>query len=270
MFCSDKFGLRDELSLNDIVIYLKKNPNKMLGVVDVYNGITGNKIFTFTNDIIIPGATYIVEKFFNKRSTFGMTTLSQDLLIKESVIPTQEKLKDEFVFGFVVGIGGSEPPDLVKAVKFKDKNVETIVPLRVVPTTADLSAEDQAKYALKKTVGSNYYYYGKRFDTDIVIRHLFTDGTEIPPNINETDTNLGLLVFGEAVFTISKYDLREYFTNTYGSIDACRFNSFGLVTGFLDGTDFAGVRVATKVNMTNMYLRDSESFYRYVYKVYSI
>jgi len=142
--------------------------------------------------------------------------------------------------------------------------------LRVVPTTNDLSVEEQAKYALKKTVGDKYYYYAKRFDTDIIIRHLFTDGTEIPPNIDETDTSLGLLVFGEAVFTVSKDDLREYFTVVYGNIDNCRFNSFGLVAGFLDGTDYAGVRVVTKVNMPNMFLRDSESFYKFIYKVYAI
>lgn len=268
---NDKMGLTDELMLDngELILPMGKKATKIVGALDVINGVTGNKLFTF-NDIIIPGASYIIEKFFNRRSTFGMTTTSQDLGVKGSITLTQDNLKNEFVFGFVTGIGGTEVPDLIKAVKFKDKTVSTITPLRVVPTDDDLSVSDQAKYAIKKTVGDNYHYYAKKFDTDIAIRHLFTDGTEIPPNINETDTALGMLVFGECVFTVSEADLREYFTLTYGSIDTCRFNSVGLVAGFLDGSDYAGVRVVTKVNMPNMFLTDGESFYKFVYKVYAI
>jgi len=266
----EKLGLSEELFINGKLESSRgKHESKLIGVVEVYNGLTGSKLFTF-NDVILPGATYVLEQFFKKRSTFAMTTLSTDLGIKADIAITQENLKNELTFGFVVGIGGSDSANLIKAVKFKDKSVDTIVPLRVVPITADLSASDQAKYALKKTVGSNYYYYAKKFDTDIVIRHLFTDGTEIPPNINETDTNLGLLVFGEMVFTISTADLREYFINVYGNIDNCRFNSIGLVTGFLDGTDYAGVRVTTKINLRDLYLSNSENYFRFIYKLYSI
>lgn len=272
MSYEDKIGLGDELILENgqMVVGLDKQPTKLIGELTVYNGLTGKQMFKFHNDIIIPGATYILEKFFNKRSTFGMTTLSQDLGIKSTVTATQDNLKNEVVFGFVVGTGGVDTPDLIKAVKFKDKSVATIVPLRVVDTTNDLSTTDQAKYAMKKQVGSKYYYYAKKFDADIVIRHLFSDGTEIPPTIDQVDTSLGLLVFGEAVLTVSASDLREYFNMTYGSIDNCRFNSLGLVAGFVDGSDYAGVRVVTKLNIPNMFLRDSESYYTFVYKVYAI
>ena len=61
---------------------------------------------------------------------------------------------------------------------------------------------------------------------------MYTDGTEVPSNVNEISPTLGILVFGEIAFTIGVDDLREYFIKTYGNIDACRFNSIALVGGF--------------------------------------
>lgn len=269
---SDSLGIRDELYTEDgklIIPGFNKEPNRLIGRIEVINDKTGKVIFRY-NDVIILGSTYVLEKLFNRRSSFGMSTLSTDLNINAGVSPTQNNLKDEFVFGFIAGIGGAESSDLVRAVKFKDKTVSNIIPFRVVDMDNDLSPLEQAKYALKKQVGNKYYYYAKRFDTDVVIRHLFTDGTEIPSNIDQTETTLGLLVFGEAVLKISKDDFREYFMDQFGSIDNCRFNSIGLVAGFLSGSDFAGVRTVTKVNMPNLFLRDTESSYTLVYKIYSI
>jgi len=269
---SDSLGIRDELYTEDgklIIPGFNKEPNRLIGRIEVINDKTGKVIFRY-NDVIILGSTYVLEKLFNRRSSFGMSTLSTDLNINAGVSPTQNNLKDEFVFGFIAGVGGAESSDLVRAVKFKDKTVNSIIPFRVVDTDNDLSPLEQAKYALKKQVGNKYYYYAKRFDTDVVIRHLFTDGTEIPSNIDQTETTLGLLVFGEAVLKIGKDDFREYFMDQFGSIDNCRFNSIGLVAGFLSGSDFAGVRTVTKVNMPNLFLRDTESSYTLVYKIYSI
>jgi hypothetical protein len=268
----DKMALTDELlsESGQLIIPSQKRPTRMIGKLDGYHGITGKKFFTGFNDIILPGATYVIEKFFNKRDTFGQTTLSQDLLVNNGPTPTQDNLKDDFVFGFVLGSGGAGASDLIKAVKFKDKTVDTIMPIRVVPISADLSVLDQAKYAMKKTVGSKYYYYAKRFDTDIVIRHLFTDGTEIPTNIDQTETNLGLLVYGEAILNISASDLREYYIEQFGSIDNCRFNSISLVAGFLSGGDVAGVRSTTKINTPNMFMRSVEDAYKFTYKIYAI
>lgn len=271
---SDKMKVVDELYTEDgkllIPGFNTKEPKKIIGQLEIVNDITGKRIFRY-NDVIILGSTYILEKFFNRRSTFGMTTLSVDLGINADVQPNQSNLKDEFVFGFIVGKGGSESSDLVRAVRFKDKTVADIIPFRVVDVSDDLSPLEQAKYALKKQVGDKYYYYAKRFDTDVVIRHLFTDGTEIPSNIDQAETTLGLLVFGEAVLKVSKEDLREYFMQEYGSIDNCRFNSIGLVAGFLhENNEFAGVRTVTKVNFPNLFLRDTESSYTLIYKLYSI
>jgi len=268
----DKLFLTDELidSQGRLILTGQKKPTKLIGRLSLINPVTGKPMMHFDNDIIIPGATYVLEKMFGVRSTFGMPTLSQDLNVKASVAPTQDNLKNELIFGFTLGNGGVETPDLIKAVKFKDKTVSSIVPVRVVSTSADLSPTDQAKYAIKKQVGSNYYYYAKKFDSTAIIRHLFTDGTEIPPNIDQTDTTLGLLVFGEVVLTVSPADLREWYMLTYGDISSCRFNSIALVAGFLDGTDYAGVRAISKLNIPNMYLRDSEASYTFTYKVYAI
>lgn len=267
---TDKVGVRDELMLSDgrlLVGGLDKT--KVVGVLEITNGITGRKMFRF-NDIILPGSTYILEQMFKRRSSFGQTTLSQDLQIKHTIVPNQDNLKNETIFGIMIGNGGVETPDMIRAVKFKDKSVSGMIPIRVVDTTADLSTADQAKYAMKKQVGSKFYYYGKRFDVDPVVRHLFTDGTEVPPNIDTVDTTLGILAFAEVVFTISPQDVREWYVATYGNIANCRFNSITLVAGFLDGTDFAGVRAVTKLNIPNMFLRDAESFYTFSYKVYII
>lgn len=269
---SDKLGIRDGLYTEDgklLIPGFNKEPQRLIGEIKIINDITGKTIFRY-NDVIILGATYILEKFFNKRSTFGMSTLSTDLGINAGVSPTQGNLKDEFVFGFIVGTGGSESSDIIRAVKFKDKSISNIIPFRVVDTDNDLTPLEQAKYALKKQVGEKYYYYAKRFDTDVVVRHLFTDGTEIPSNIDQVETSLGLLVFCEAVCKISKDDLREYFMEQYGTIDNCRFNSVGLVAGFLNGSDFAGVRTVTKINTNNFFMRDTESSYTLVYRIYSI
>lgn len=270
----DKLALQDDLvimSENGLLnLPMEKKPTRLIGEVEIHDGISNQKMFTFYNDIIIPGATYVLEKLFNVRSTFAMPTLSEDLLINESIVRTLEKVKEEFIIGFVLGTGGTEPPDLVKAVKFKDKSVASIVPLRVVPMDNDLTGVDADKYFLKKEVGTNYHYYGKKFDTDISIRHIFTDGSEIQSNVDEIDTNLGLLVFAECVMTVSENDLREYFMQQYGSIDTCQFSSLGLVAGFLEGTDYAGVRVVTKINTPSLPLADSESFFRFIYRIYAV
>lgn len=270
-----KLQIRDEIIAEDgtLIIPSEKAPKRMIGVLQQINPLTGNPVVNGIleyNDIIIPGSNFVLEKMFNKRSNFGMTTLSYDLGANAVPQPTQDNLKDEFIFGFVLGIGGVESADITRAVRFRDKTVSSIVPFRVVPTSQDLSLTEQAKYAMKKQVGTNYHYYAKRFDTDVVIRNLFTDGTEIPPNIDQTETSMGQLVYAEAILNISSSDLREYFINQFGTVDNCRFNSIGLVAGFNSGGDMAGVRTVTKINTTNMPLSDMDSSFTFAYRVYCI
>lgn len=270
---SDKLGIHDDLVIQgehgSMYLNMEKDKTQLIGEITITGGTTGKKLFTF-NDVILPGATFVIEQMFKKRAPFAMTTLSADLGVNADSLPTDDNLKDESVFGFILGVGGITPPDTINAVKFNNKTVSTIVPMRIVPVSADLSPADRAKYGMKKQVGTDYYYYAKKFDNEVQIKHLYTDNTEVPANVNELTPSLGILVFGELTFTVSEDDLREYFIKTYGNIDTCRFNSIALVGGFNDGTDFGGVRAITKANLPNMYLNALESYYIFTYKVYCI
>ena len=269
----EKISIHDSLSIQSNGMGLLQTESasfsKVIGQINIHDGLTKKKLFTF-NDVILPGSTFILEQMFKRRATFAQTTLSTDLSINAGSTPSQLNLKDEAIFGFVAGIGGTSLPDTINAVKFNDKTVSTIVPLRVVDTTADLSPTEQAKYAMKKTVGTKYYYYAKKFDADPVIKHLYSDGTEIPSNIDQIEPSLGMLVFSEQVFTIGTSDIREYFMLTYGSVDSCRVNSISLVAGFINNNEYAGVRCVTKANLPNLPLRNADSYYIFTYKVYVI
>jgi hypothetical protein len=235
--------------------------------------IMGETIFEDDhNDIIITGSTFLLEQAFKLRSSFTMTTLSADLNVNASILPDGSNVGQEYIFGFMVGTGGSGSVkgDII-AVNYTDKDLTQLVPFRTVPTVSDLSDADKAKYAMKKQVGNYYQYYTKKFEITPVIKHLFIDGTEIPPNVNETGASKGIRIFTEMICDINSRDLREYFNVTSGNIDRCRVNTLGIVAGIpTAGGEFACVRMIAKINFNDFMLRDLESGLRFTYKMYCV
>ena len=119
-------------------------------------------------------------------------------------------------------------------------------------------------------VSGKTYYYGKKFDSTPVIRHLFTDGSEVPANISETGSTKGIRVFSESICVLSNKDIREYFMLVDGNIDKCRINSLGLVSGYLSNSDYGGVRLATTVNFRSRYLSNNDDSVRITYRMYCL
>lgn len=270
----EKLQIYDEgiIQTTDGKMYMKQPHNtKMIGEVTVQQiDCMGNVLFTETNynDIVMTGSTMILEKMFNIRANLKISTLSDDMAINNATQPNVNNVKDEFVMGFMVGIGGAgETIGDVKASAFTDKALSSVIPFRVVDT-GTLPTADASSYFMKQTSNGKDFYYCKKFDSTPQIRHLFTDGVEVPSNISTTGTTKGIRVFSESICMISSKDLREYFMINDGNLDRCRVNTMGLVAGFAAGSDIAGIRLITELNFKSRYLQNNDDNIKIVYRVY--
>ena len=241
----------------------------------------GKEVFTRTirnNDILVTGSVFMSEKNNGFRSTFVTTPVDVELGIHNSgeVDQSSARVPEEVVCGFMVGNGGAgDTYNTVRKVRRADRMVPGVVPFRVVPVTADLTATDRAKYILRRVRGEYVYYYGKRFDNDPLITVAYEDGTVVPTNVGDTvDNNKFIRIYTTYRATVGKYDVREYFKITQGSTLRSLINSVGLITGYPGrtqddtNTEFFNCRGMTTLNMENKELKDSESTVTFIYRVF--
>lgn len=237
---------------------------------------SGKILFTNDNMVILSGALFIISKMFNLNYPIYPTTINTDLGVNgsESPLGTTGLRREDIVNGFNVGISGATLTfGQVNPVKYRDKNVSTMIPLRIVPTTADLIPTERAKYALKRTEGSNYAYYIKKFENTPIVKCEFEDGTNVPANVHTLTDERVINTYVEILMKISKDDCREYFEILNGDISVCRINSIGLVHGYYEdigggALDLKGIRNITKFNTNNESLENYEKEINIVYKIF--
>lgn len=231
----------------------------------------GNELFSKPeyNDVVIEGSISVLEKLLGSRSTWNPETISEQLDINASVSPDNTNLKEEFIFGFMIGDGGSGASQgSVNAVNYASASVPGYFPFR--QTTSQLTGDTAAKYCLYKLEDGKHKYYGKKFLEDPVIKVLYTDGSDVPTTITTTGTSKGIRVFSQMICKIDKEDGREYFTDKYGSITQARFNSLGLIMGFPHNGDFAHVTLTTLLNFRDKELNNNKNDPKMIYTIYCV
>lgn len=236
---------------------------------------SGNPLFTCKNTVILSGALFITSKMFNLNYPIYPTTVNTDLNVNASENPSglNGLRRDDIVTGFNIGIGGSTMTfGDVKVVRYRDKNVDTMIPFRLVPTSSDLTLDEASKYMMKRSEDTNYAYYIKNFENNPILKCEFEDGTGVPANIHTLSDNRVINTYVEILLKISKDDCREYFENINGDISQCRINSIGLVHGYYEGTGgntvLKGCRNITKINVNNESLDNYEKEINIIYKIF--
>jgi len=243
----------------------------------------GNVLFTrASNNVVLGGSVYVLEKLFNVRAQLQVSTLNEIMGINTAapaftntdVIP-----QDHFISLWGAGIGGSgDSIGTTRAVKFYEREVGSngrsteMVPFRVVDTP--LAGTDAENYWFKKDLKDGKVgYYLKKFQAAPTIKVLWKDGvdgedgTEVTSDVYGTARTEGIEVFAEIMLHITKKDIREYF-DMVGEIEKARINTIALCCGIKqeiakDQYDYSNVVMCTKLNFGNEMLENKEITFRY-------
>lgn len=282
------FKLNDHINTRHIFKTSKKAPTFHTRIIGGY-GFSGTNelgevlfdevVFDESNQIVIGGALFVLEKVFGISSTLAVDYLNNIMGIATSGTPiTDIYPKENIVCLFGIGIGGSgDTITSVHDVKFYEREIFDMIPLR--QTSSPLSAGDVNRYWFRKLENTgNTSYYLKNFETAPVIKALWQDGvgdedgTEVEQNVYTTSRTDGIETFVEMILTVSKNDCREFFINT-GNIEQTRINSIGLFTGIkgtlADGTtDYKQVKLFSKLNINNEMLKDAKDL-TIIYRIYT-
>lgn len=262
-------------------------------------------LFKKSNMVPIGGVQYVMEKLFNVAGQVNTGYISDpdfpfpfgadtDTSLNTIIDPKTGKTiapysPQHHVCMFGVGTGGA-PENSVSAtdVEYNERSLVQPIPFRIV------SATDPDNYpALTSTESSMYWgkkvfdelgdasavtaYYMKAFDTDPEIIHLWRDN----PDPDEDGTNVteagassvfsssrteGIESFTELNLTISKKDLKQYFT-AIGMPESARINELALYCAELDSSrgDYTNIKLFSKLNFQTEPLsttKDMEIIYR--------
>ena len=234
----------------------------------------GQKLFEEENQVVLGGSLFTLQKVWGVNSPLNIETLNSIMNVATSGDSVPD-LKNTFVCLFGVGYGGAgDTAKSVKDVKYYEREIFDMVPLRV--PEGELTEQEKLQYFFKTTLstGRNAYYL-KRFEQTPEISVLWKDGiddedgTAVEEGVHTTQRTEAIETFVEMHLKITKKDIREFF-DMNGDIDEARFNSIGLFTGVLcdlgNGEyDFKEVRLFSKLNIPNEYLtlrKDIDIYYR--------
>ena len=240
--------------------------------------LTKEVLFESTNQIVLGGAMFILEKLFNVEAPITVDYLNNIMGIAAEN-PIEEKYpKNTAVCLFGVGIGGCGDSSLsVVDVKFYEREIFDMIPFRV--TDDELNEEDQKKYWFKrKESDGRTSYFLKTFEQEPVIKVLWKDGdededgSEVSTGVHDTQRTEPIETFVELILKITKKDIREYF-EINGNIEEARINSIGLFTGIKqpmsDGTeDYKQVKLFSKLNIPNEMLVMNKDM-TIIYRIYT-
>lgn len=219
----------------------------------------GEKIFETTNMVPLIGVEYVMEQIYGVHSPITPPTLNAKMGIGSSatITPPSSEIypNGHHVCLFGLGTGGAAENNITALDEhYSVTNIPDMVPLRYTNDT--LPASEANKYYGKKAVDGTIAYYLKRFDSDVAIHNLYKngedegDGSEVPSSYLDSDIVTGVETFAEAVFSISKKDLREWFTYL-GNVDESRFNSVGLYSAVYDSAakDYSQIQLFSYLNI---------------------
>lgn len=272
--------LKDNINQKDIIkphrIESKQGNirTKIIGL----DTLTKEVLFESTNQIVLGGAMFILEKLFNVEAPITVDYLNNIMGIAAEN-PIEEKYpKNTAVCLFGVGIGGCGDSSLsVVDVNFYEREIFDMVPFRV--TDDELNEEDQKKYWFKrKESDGRTSYFLKTFEQDPVIKVLWKDGdededgSEVSSGVHDTQRTEPIETFVELILKITKKDVREYF-EINGNIEEARINSIGLFTGIKqpmsDGSeDYKQVKLFSKLNIPNEMLVMNKDM-TIIYRIYT-
>lgn len=234
----------------------------------------GQTLWEEENQVVLGGSLFTLQKVWDIQAPLNIETLNSIMGVATTGEPVKD-LKNTFVCLFGVGYGGAgDTAKSVKDVKYYEREIFDMVPLRV--PEGNLTEQEQLQYFFKKQLdnGRNAYYL-KRFETNPQGFVRWKDGIEdedgtiVEEGVHNTQRKEPIESYVEMHLKITKKDIREFFEMN-GDIEEARFNSIGLFTGVLcdlgDGNyDFKEVRLFSKLNIPNEYLtlrKDMDIYYR--------
>ena len=272
--------LKDNINQKDIIKphrIVSKQGNIRTKIIGL-DTLTKEVLFESTNQIVLGGAMFILEKLFNVEAPITVDYLNNIMGIAAEN-PIEEKYpKNTAVCLFGVGIGGCGDSSLsVVDVNFYEREIFDMVPFRV--TDDELNEEDQTKYWFKRRESDGRTsYFLKTFEQDPVIKVLWKDGdededgSEVSSGVHDTQRTEPIETFVELILKITKKDVREYF-EINGNIEEARINSIGLFTGIKqpmsDGSeDYKQVKLFSKLNIPNEMLVMNKDM-TIIYRIYT-
>lgn len=272
--------LKDNVNQKDIIkpYRIKSKQGNIKTKIIGLDTLTKEVLFESTNQIVLGGAMFILEKLFNVEAPITVDYLNNIMGIAAEN-PIEEKYpKNTAVCLFGVGIGGCGDSSLsVVDVNFYEREIFDMVPFRV--TDDELNEEDQKKYWFKrKESDGRTSYFLKTFEQDPVIKVLWKDGdededgSEVSSGVHDTQRTEPIETFVELILKITKKDVREYF-EINGNIEEARINSIGLFTGIKqpmsDGSeDYKQVKLFSKLNIPNEMLVMNKDM-TIIYRIYT-
>lgn len=217
-----------------------------------------------SNEILLGGSIYALEKMFNVVSSVNVDYLNNIMSIGTTGPTITEKyLRENSICLWTVGIGGcGDSRKSIVPVYQQQRQLNQIIPFRVVDEPfAEGTDEYEKYYLMRQEEDGRYAYYGKKFAKTPVIIPLWkdaaddTDGSPVVESDYTSTRNVPIEVFAECVCTMEKEDFREWF-DLYDDIDEARFNEIGLCTGILSSTEdgrpeYKQVRQASCCHFTN-------------------
>ena len=178
---------------------------------------------------------------------------------------------DPKVLLFCVGTDGcGTEGSQIYAVKYNSRIApDALIPFRYPMKTVDLNSQLQETYVGRKEATDYVAYYFKRFTAGPTLVRKYNDGTDSESDVYTNGGDVDCYI--DITLTITKEDLREYFTATTG-IDQCRFNTVSLCYAYPYQSGgkmyYRDIRPLTKLNISNEYMIDVSKGVEIIYHIY--
>lgn len=219
----------------------------------------GKVVFEEENMLLIGGSIFTLEKLFGVRSSLEVSQLSDVFttmgLNKPSVwngASSAPHPENSTVCLFGVGTGGAdESIASIHDVKYYQRNISGMIPIRHVEDDSILSPSDHDKYFCRSVNDGMISYYLKKFE-NVTIECKWRDsdneaeGSDVDADYYNTSDNntTPIETYVQITLKISKDDVREYFEamDEVENIEKARINTIGLFVGVPKDLD-------TKINV---------------------
>lgn len=217
-------------------------------------------VFETENMVPIGGVQFAMEQIFGVAGPLIVPSLSKNDGIGATDSTMEGSANNPHPYGtkvclFGIGVEGAAENNLTaNEVTYLESKVSGMVPFRY--TNQALSEDDQKKYFGKKMVKETQAYYLKAFDGVPVIHNFKAsnvegeDGDEVTSDAFDTVSDKTIQSLTEMNLTISKKDIKEWFT-AQGNVEDSRVNSIALYSAVydVDKGDYADIHMFSKLNI---------------------
>lgn len=217
-------------------------------------------VFETENMVPIGGVQFAMEQIFGVTGPLTVPSLSKNDGIGATDSTMEGSGGNPHPYGtkvclFGIGVEGAAENNLTaNEVTYLESKVSGMVPFRY--TNQALSDDDQNKYFGKKMVKETKAYYLKAFDGVPVIHNFKAsnvegeDGDEVTNDAFDTVSDKTIQSLTEMNLTISKKDIKEWFT-AQGNVEDSRVNSIALYSAVYDAEkgDYADIHMFSKLNI---------------------